>query len=111
MRLYLLEDFTSENIAAITGRLNEMELSGAMEGIYWLPCPQELLSDVQKEHTDECGPHCMALEIDGKTLRLELLVRARNKLRCECVSYASEDLRAHMIKYIDDMLTELDIYV
>lgn len=111
MRLYLLEDFTSEQLAAITGRLNEMELAGAMEGIYWLPCPQELLSDTQKEHTEECGPHCMAVEIDGTTLRMELLVRARNKLRCECVSYASPELRAHMIKYIDDMLTELDIYV
>lgn len=111
MRLYLLEDFTGEQIKTISDRLNDMELGGAMDGIYWLPCPQELLSDVQKEHADECGPHCMALEIDGTSLRMELLVRARNKLRCECVSYASEELRAHMIKYIDDMLTELDIYV
>ncbi|SIN76305.1 hypothetical protein [Halodesulfovibrio marinisediminis] len=111
MRLYLLEDFTGEQIEAITGRLNDMELAGAMDGIYWLPCPQELLSDVQKEHTEECGPHCMALEVDGTSLRMELLVRARNKLRCECVSYASEELRAHMIKYMDEMLTELNIYV
>ncbi|MCT4533831.1 hypothetical protein [Halodesulfovibrio sp.] len=111
MRLYQLEDLTSDNIAAITALFNEMELAGAMEGIYWLPCPHDLLSDTQKEHTDECGPHCMAVEIDGGTLRLELLVRARNKLRCECVAYASAELRAHMIQYIDDMLTDLNIYV
>ena len=111
MRLYLLEDLTSENVKAITDRLNEMELSGGMEGIYWLPCPTEMLSDVQQEHADECGPHCMAVEIDGPTLRMELLVRARNKLRCDCVSYASPELRAHMIQYIDDMLVDLGIYV
>lgn len=111
MRLYLLEDFTGEQIQAIKKRLHDMELTGAMEGIYWLPCPHNLLSDVQKEHAAECGPHCLAVEIEGSSLRLELLVRARNKLRCECVSYASEELRAHMIKYIDDMLLDLDIYV
>jgi len=111
MRLYLLEDLTRENISAITERLNEMELAGSMDGIYWLPCPTELLSETQKEHADECGPHCMAVEIESTTVRMELLVRARNKLRCDCVSYASPELRAYMIKYVDNMLVELNIYV
>ncbi|MCG8529329.1 MAG: hypothetical protein MI749_01565 [Desulfovibrionales bacterium] len=111
MRLYLLEDLTRDNIQAITARLNDMELAGSMEGIFWLPCPAELLSETQQAHSNECGPHCMAVEIEGTTVRMELLVRARNKLRCECVSYASPDLRAHMIQYIDDMLNDLGIYV
>ena len=110
MRLYLLEDLTSENVKAITARLNELELVGSMEGIYWLPCPSNLLSDTQREH-EECAPHCMAVEIDGSTLRMELLVRARNKLRCDCVHYASPELRAHMIDYIDQLLVDLNIYV
>lgn len=111
MRLYLLEDLTGEDITAISKRFNELELAGSMEGIYWLPCPQDLLSETQQAHADECGPHCMAVEIDSSTLRMELLVRARNKLRCECVSYASPELRTHLIQYIDNMLAELNIYV
>ena len=111
MRLYSLEDLTSENVKAITDRLNELELAGSMEGIYWLPCPADLLNETQREHSEECGPHCMAVEIDGPALRMELLVRAPNKLHCECVSYSSPELRAHMIQYIDDMLVDLNIYV
>ena len=88
-----------------------MELSAGMDGLFWLPCPKAMLSDVQQAHEDECGPHCMAVELTDDSLRLEFLVRARNKLRCECVAYASSELRMHMITYIDDMLHELGIYV
>jgi hypothetical protein len=110
MRLYVFEDLTAEDLKKIKDHLDAMELSGSMPGIYWLPLPKAMLSDVQLEHTD-CAPHCMALEIAGDSLRLELLVRARNKLRCECVAYPSPELRAHMLQYMDDMLLELGIYV
>ncbi|UZP68352.1 hypothetical protein N1030_05080 [Desulfovibrio mangrovi] len=110
MRLYVLEDLTAEDLKKVQGHLDAMELSGGMPGIYWLPLPKDMLNEVQLEHT-ECAPHCMALEIVGDSLRMELLVRARNKLRCDCVSYPSPELRAHMIQYMDDMLKDLGIYV
>lgn len=110
MRLYVIEDLTGENITAIRGHLEAMELAGSMQDIYWLPLPKAMLNEVQKEH-EACAPHCMALEIVGDSLRLELLVRSRNILRCDCVSYASPELRAYMIQYMDEMLTTLGIYV
>ncbi len=111
MRLYVIEDLTAENITAIREHLNTMELAAeSMPDLFWLPLPKDLLADVQKEHA-QCGPHCMALEIAGDSLRMELLVRARGILRCDCVAYGSPELRAHMIQYMDDMLTSLGIYV
>ena len=51
----------------------------------------------------------MALECEETSLRLELLVRARGRIRCECVAYASPELQRHMMGYITDTLKELHI--
>ena len=75
----------------------------------WLPIPTHMLSAVQKEHESQCGPYVMALECEETSLRLELLVRARGRIRCECVAYASPELQRHMMDYITDTLKELHI--
>ena len=49
------------------------------------------------------------LECEETSLRLELLVRARGRIRCECVAYASPELQRHMMDYITDTLKELKI--
>jgi hypothetical protein len=49
------------------------------------------------------------LELADEALRLELLVRARNKLRCDCVAYAEQKLVNHMIIYLHGLLDGLKI--
>ena len=39
----------------------------------------------------------------------ELLVRARGRMRCECVHYASPELRDRMIVWLENLLVELGI--
>ncbi|WMW65879.1 hypothetical protein [Nitratidesulfovibrio liaohensis] len=111
MRTYCIDDLTTEDSAAVRARLNEMDLGGGMNGLYWLPVPQHHLTPVQVAHGESCGPFCLALEVDETALRMELLVRARGMLRCECIAYASPELRAHMIDYLDGLLADLGIAV
>ena len=68
-----------------------------------------MLSPIQKEHMQSCGPHVFGLEVEEDSLRMELLVRAKNRMRCDCVHYATPELRAHMITWLDQMLTDLGI--
>jgi hypothetical protein len=51
----------------------------------------------------------MALEVLEDGLKLELLVRARNKMRCSCVCYATTDQRNHMLDYLDNFINDLEI--
>jgi len=111
MRSYRIDDLTTEDIAAVRARLNEMDLAAGMDGLYWLPVPQHMLTPVQQAHAESCGPFCLALEVDEDALRMELLVRARGMLRCECIVYAAPGLRAHMIDYLDGLLADLGIAV
>jgi hypothetical protein len=109
MRSYYLDEFVPGELERLVERLDSMELSAGMEDLYWLPVPKNLLTPLQKKHEGECGPYVLALEILDAALRLELLVRARNKLRCECVAYAEHKLASHMIVYLHGLLDELKI--
>ena len=109
MRAYRIDDLTPQDVALLKERLNALHLAGSVEGMYWLPVAAEHLSPLQREHLPLCGPYALALEVEEDCLHLELLVRARNQLRCACVHYASPELRAHMLQYMDDMLRELHI--
>ena len=112
MRSYLVEDFYPEHLQTVLASLTAKGLAGPLDGIFYLPLPQVLLTDVQREHADECGPHMFVLEaVDESTLKLELLVRAQNKLRCECVMYASPAQREFIIAFLDDFIRQLDISV
>lgn len=115
MRTYLIEDLTPGDVAKITDKLKENGWSGSLEGIYYLPVPEHLLNDEQREHAEECGPHIFALEAmadeDSGALKLELLVRARGKLRCSCVCYATAAQREHIVEFLDSLIRELDIAV
>jgi len=113
MRCYLIEDFYPEQLKKVTAALADKGWAGSLDGIYYLPVPKELLSDVQRDHADECGPHIFVLEAleDTGALKLELLVRAKNKIRCECVKYATPAQREHIISFLDDFIRRLDISV
>ena len=109
MRTYTIDQLEEPDIAAINSRLLDMELQAGLEGVYWLPVPREMLTPIQVEHFDSCGPYCLALEVEHNAIHMELLVRGMGRIRCECLSFAQEALRNHMIKYLEGMLTELRI--
>ena len=109
MRTYTIDQLEEADIAAINARLLDMELQAGLEGVYWLPVPRDMLTPIQKEHSASCGPYCLALEVEHNAVHLELLVRGMSRIRCECLSFASQELRNHMIRYLEDLLQELAI--
>lgn len=115
MRTYLLEDLIDKDYKTIIDAFDELGFKGPIEGIYYIPMPKELLQQEQLDHLDECGPYFMALEgieqFDDNKFKLELLVRAKTKIRCSCVSYATPKQREHIIEYLDQFIEELEVSV
>jgi hypothetical protein len=109
MRSYYVDGFLPGELERLAEHLDKMGLAAGMEELYWLPVPKSLLAPLQKKHVRECGPYALSLEILDDALRLELLVRARNRLRCDCVAYAEPKLVDHMMGYVHGMLDELKI--
>ncbi len=106
MRSYVIDELTCDQCQSIIKQLEAMSLGSGVDGIYWLPIPEHFFNDIQKEHKNECAPYVMALEVDEGSLHLELLVRAKSVLHCNCVSYAQPELEQYMMRYVDSLLTQ-----
>jgi hypothetical protein len=52
-----------------------------------------------------------AVELEETRLSIELLVRTRNRIRCNCIAYATPEQRNWLIRRVDDMLEQLGISV
>lgn len=115
MRSYFIEDLAEDDFEKVMKAFEELELRGPIDDIYYLPLPEQLLQKEQQDHLEDCGPYFMALEAikgtEESSFKLELLVRARKKMRCSCVSYATPEQRKHMIEYLDQFIEELEISV
>lgn len=115
MRAYLIEDLNDEDYKTVIKAFDELGFKGPLEGIYYIPLPEELLQPEQVDHKDECGPYFMALEgiemYESNSFKLELLARGRKKMRCSCITYATPKQREHMIEYLDQFIEELEVSV
>lgn len=113
MRTYLLEDIYDKDYETITKAFDDLGFKGPIDDIYYIPLPEEILQREQLEHMNDCGPYFMALEgikeVDDNTMKMELLVRAKSKIRCSCVCYATPEQREHMIEYLDQFIEELEV--
>ena len=111
MRIYMVNDLTPDQIAALRAHLIRKDMASSMDDLYWLDVPEDLLSQEQRDHLPDCGPYSMGLELLDDRVQLELLVRARSRIRCSCVAYADAAQRALAMDALDTIFHDLDIPV
>ncbi len=110
MKQYLIDELRLEDHEKIKAYLNETIQTSPMDGLYWVLLEKDLLAGAQAAHPD-CGPHYFALELHEDRLACELLVRAEQSIRCNCICYASKEQRDWLIETIDAILEKLEISV
>ncbi|WP_296303577.1 hypothetical protein [uncultured Desulfovibrio sp.] len=109
MRAYLAEDLPPELCRRLADFARERGYASSLEGLFWLPVPESLWSPLQREHAARCGPYAVSLEIGEDFLRLELLVRACNRLHCDCVAPADSATRQALIDRLEELISECDL--
>lgn len=107
MRCYIVDELSKETLRHLAEALESKGWASGIEKLYWLPLAENKLTPLQKEHALSCGPHCMALELLDNGVRLELLVRARGKMRCECIAYTCPEAERAMMEYVDSLLENI----
>jgi hypothetical protein len=110
MKQYVIDQLRPEDHERLRTYLDEHLKISSLEGIYWLPLDASVLTETQKRH-DACGPHYAALELTSDRLSCELLIRAENRLRCDCVGYAITGQRDWLLAMVDAILQKLDIRI
>jgi len=105
MRQIAIDELSREERDNIDSFLKRTLRPGGIEGVYWLPLPDDLLGEAQQGH-EECGPFYFAVELGRDWLHFELLVRSDANLHCSCISYASEAQREFLLRFVDRLLLE-----
>jgi hypothetical protein len=108
MKQYVIDELRAADYESLKAYLQDHYGPAAMDGVFWIPVEIGYLTNIQKTHR-ECQPHCFAVDLDENRLTLELLVRSKSTMRCDCIRYATEAQRNWLIAFIDDIFNQLEI--
>jgi hypothetical protein len=109
MKQYVIDEIRPGERQRLKKYLDEHFGDPAMDGVYWIPLEEELLSETQRQHRD-CQPFYFALELGQDAVSCELLVRTRERVRCDCIAYASEKQRNWVVRVVDAIFEKLELY-
>ncbi len=108
MRSYLVDEIQPDVLDRVEELLAEQGCQSGIERLYWLTPDEEWLLPIHREHMESCAPHCLALERLDDGLRLEFLVRAKGRMRCECVCYLSPEAERRMMDKLDALIAKAE---
>ena len=108
MKQYVIDELRPDDYEKIKIYFDDNFCSSGVDGIYWIPIDQENLSDVQAAHA-ECRPFYFAVDIEPTRMACELLVHTKSRIRCDCISYATEKQRNWLIELVDVIFDNLEI--
>jgi hypothetical protein len=110
MKQYVIDQLRESDYEKILQFLQENAEASEFGDVFWLMLPEQLYSDIQKEHT-QCRPFCFAVNLTVKQIDFELLIRSRQVLRCKCIGYADKKQMEYITGFADKMLDGLGIRV
>ena len=108
MKQYVIDEIRLHDFEKVKGYLDETYGVAGVDGLYWVPVEETLLSVVQQAHK-ACAPFFMALELRQDRLAAELLIRTRNRVRCDCIHYADQRQRDWLVRTVDAIFEKLEI--
>ncbi len=108
MKQYVVDELRPDDYQKLKEYLDANFAAPGFSGLYWLPLEEHVYAEVQKSHS-ECRPHYFALELTSERLACEMLVRTNNKVRCDCIQYATESQRSWLMQAVDSFFDRLEI--
>ncbi|MBW1841278.1 MAG: hypothetical protein JRI75_05745 [Deltaproteobacteria bacterium] len=108
MKQYVIDELRLEDYETIKAYMDENFGSAALGGVYWLALDRKMLTDIQISHT-ECQPFYFVVDLEPNLMACELLVRTKTRMRCSCISYATEKQRNWIIQVVDAIFEKLEI--
>lgn len=108
MKQYVIDEIRPQDFEKVRGYLDETYGAAGLNGLYWVPVDEALLSGVQQAH-HACSPFFIALELGPDRLAAEMLVRTRSRVRCDCIHYADERQRNWLVRTVDAIFEKLEI--
>lgn len=108
MRSYVVDEISSDDLDLIITCLSEKASASGMKNLYWVDLPVEDLTEEQRDHVD-CHPLRFAVEIGDSWIKAEFFIRSGKKIKCDCHGYCDDKQKKYIIRYIDSIISGLNI--
>ena len=108
MKQYVIDELRPGDHEKIKQYLDDHFGPVEMGTLYWIPMDPALHSEVQASHPD-CHPLYFAVQLRATSIVAELLVRTKNRVRCDCISYADDDQFLWLVHYVNAIFERLEI--
>jgi hypothetical protein len=108
MRQVLINELNKDEVQKAKEFLDANGRAGAVNGLYWMQIPKDLLGEAQAGH-ESCGPFAFAIELGDDFVSFELLVRSESNLHCSCTCYATSVQRDFLLTVMDRLVSEQGI--
>lgn len=108
MKQYVIDEIRAEDYKQIKAFLENEYGKSELGGIYWIPVDEALLTSLQTSHRS-CQPFYVALDLEPGRLSCELLLRTKQRVRCDCMGYAGQEQRNWIISRVDRVFEQLKI--
>lgn len=110
MKQYVIDELHPGEHERLKAYLQALCGPAELEQLYWLLLDESLYTPTQAAHMD-CQPFYAAIRLSEKAVAMEFLIRTKNRMRCDCMGYATPEQTAWLMKRLDAMLAELEINV
>jgi hypothetical protein len=100
MKQYQIDQIRLEDYSKIKEYMDQHHGPSELGSIYWIPLPEHLYDDIQSKHST-CHPLYFVIDLQETCLTCELLIRTKNKIRCDCIKYAHNEQRDYLITFVD----------
>ena len=108
MKQYVIDELRHQDHEKIKQYLDEHAGPAEMGNLYWIPMDPAFHTETQASHTD-CHPLYFAIQLCETSFVAELLVRTKNRVRCDCISYANDEQFLWLARYVDAIFEQLEI--
>lgn len=108
MKQYVIDELRPEDHQRIKDYLDAHFGQAEMETLYWIPLEPSLYSTDQRKHAD-CHPLYLAVQLTPASITVELLIRTKNRIRCDCMRYADEAQMKWAIGFVDAIFETMEI--
>ncbi|MFO8082954.1 MAG: hypothetical protein R6U27_01390 [Desulfobacterales bacterium] len=110
MKQYVIDQLSNQDYHRVKDYLDKHFKNSGMEDLYWIPIDENLLTEIQKSHT-ECQPFFFAVEVVPNKITWELLLRTNNRMHCSCMEYANDLQISWLIGFADSIFDRLKIKI
>ena len=105
MRQYLIDELSFLERDNLESYLRRTLRPGALEGVFFLEIPPDLLGPAQQGH-EQCAPFYCSVILEKSQIRFELLIRSSNNMHCSCIARATPAQREFILDFADRMLAD-----